>query len=55
MAVVCVGHRICEEWGIRHMARLLREEWPGLTVDEVLEDESEVPEVVKKEALHVKQ
>jgi len=55
MAVVCVGHRICEEWGIRHMARLLREEWPGLIVDEVLEDESEVPEVVKKEALHVKQ
>lgn len=49
MAVVCVGHRVCEEWGIRHIARLLREEWPGLIVDEVLEDESEVPQVVEKE------
>ncbi|KXJ89110.1 hypothetical protein Micbo1qcDRAFT_165881 [Microdochium bolleyi] len=41
MAVVCVGHRTCEEWGIRYMAKLLRERWPGLRVDEILEDENE--------------
>ncbi|KAH7035926.1 uncharacterized protein B0I36DRAFT_286486 [Microdochium trichocladiopsis] len=43
MAVVCVGHRTCEKWGIRHLARLLREQWPELKVDEVLEDENDVP------------
>ncbi|KAK8065041.1 hypothetical protein PG997_011788 [Apiospora hydei] len=46
MAVVCVGHRTCEEWGIRHLARVLRERWPGLQVQEVLE--AEEPRVVKK-------
>ncbi|KAK7936139.1 hypothetical protein PG985_001634 [Apiospora marii] len=39
MAVVCVGHRTCEEWGIRHLGRLLRERWPGLQVRAVLEAE----------------
>ncbi|KAK8064278.1 hypothetical protein PG996_008930 [Apiospora saccharicola] len=46
MAVVCVGHRTCEEWGIRHLARVFRERWPGLQVDEVLE--AEEPRVVVK-------
>ncbi|KAJ1326879.1 Nif3-like dinuclear metal center hexameric protein [Microdochium nivale] len=49
MAVVCVGHRMCEEWGIRHMARLLRERWPGLRVDEVLEDEGEDEDAGRKQ------
>lgn len=40
MAVVCVGHRTCEEWGIRHLARALREDWPSIRVDEILEDEN---------------
>ncbi|KAK8113562.1 hypothetical protein PG984_014088 [Apiospora sp. TS-2023a] len=47
MAVVCVGHRTCEEWGIRHLARVSRERWPGLQVREVLEAE-EARVVVKK-------
>lgn len=46
MAVVCVGHRTCEEWGIRHLGRVIRERWPGLQVQEVLEMEE--PRVVKK-------
>ncbi|KAK7968036.1 uncharacterized protein PG986_002313 [Apiospora aurea] len=46
MAVVCVGHRTCEEWGIRHLARLFRERWPGLQVQELLE--AEEPRVVKQ-------
>ncbi|KAK8034020.1 hypothetical protein PG993_009015 [Apiospora rasikravindrae] len=45
MAVVCVGHRTCEEWGIRHLAGVFRERWPGLQVEEVLE--AEEPRVVK--------
>lgn len=40
MAVVCVGHRTCEEWGIRHLARTLREAWPFVEVDTILEDEN---------------
>ncbi|KAK7744314.1 hypothetical protein SLS62_010272 [Diatrype stigma] len=40
MAVVCVGHRTCEEWGIRHLARTLREAWPSIEVDTILEDEN---------------
>ncbi|KAK8099823.1 hypothetical protein PG999_010197 [Apiospora kogelbergensis] len=39
MAVVCVGHRTCEEWGIRHLASVFRERWPGLQVQEILEAE----------------
>ncbi|KAI0471021.1 hypothetical protein GGR56DRAFT_678299 [Xylariaceae sp. FL0804] len=40
MAVVCVGHRPCEEWGIRYLAQLLRHKWPSMNVDVILEDES---------------
>lgn len=39
MKVVCVGHRICEEWGIKYLASRLREEYPMLQVEEVFEDE----------------
>ncbi|KAI1329028.1 hypothetical protein F5Y16DRAFT_131756 [Xylariaceae sp. FL0255] len=42
MAVVCVGHRACEEWGIRHLAKILTNEWPLLHVDVILEEETEV-------------
>lgn len=31
MAVIAVGHRRSEEWGLRALADLLRTEWPGLT------------------------
>ncbi|KAF2217533.1 hypothetical protein CERZMDRAFT_30858 [Cercospora zeae-maydis SCOH1-5] len=39
MPAFCVGHRACEEWGIRFLAEQLRSEWPGLDVLEVLEEE----------------
>lgn len=48
MAVVCVGHRTCEEWGIRHLAHVFRERWPGLQVRAVLEAEEPRVGVVKK-------
>ena len=32
IAVVAVGHRRSEEWGLRTLARLLHERWPELTV-----------------------
>ncbi len=32
IAVVAVGHRRSEEWGLRALAELLLERWPGLTV-----------------------
>lgn len=37
--VACVGHRAAEDWGIRYMARRLRESFPGVDVDEVYEEE----------------
>jgi putative NIF3 family GTP cyclohydrolase 1 type 2 len=30
IGVVAVGHRRAEEWGLRELARLFRERWPGL-------------------------
>ncbi|KAH7057196.1 hypothetical protein B0J12DRAFT_405626 [Macrophomina phaseolina] len=41
MPVVCVGHRPCEEWGMRYLAEKLREQWPELAVEEVSEDEEQ--------------
>lgn len=32
LAVIAVGHRRTEEWGLRALADLLREQWPTLTV-----------------------
>lgn len=32
MAVIAIGHRRTEEWGLRALANLLREKWPGLRV-----------------------
>lgn len=39
MKVFCVGHRSCEEWGIRYIASELRQEFPMVDVCEVYEDE----------------
>lgn len=39
MPAFCVGHRACEEWGIRFLANELRKEWTDLDVVEVLEEE----------------
>lgn len=47
MPAFCVGHRACEEWGIRYLASQLRIEYPGLEVVEVLEEEEPPPKKVK--------
>ncbi|KAH0399259.1 hypothetical protein KCU89_g6394, partial [Aureobasidium melanogenum] len=39
MKVFCVGHRSCEEWGIRYIASELKREFPMIDVCEVYEDE----------------
>jgi putative NIF3 family GTP cyclohydrolase 1 type 2 len=39
MSVACVGHAAAEEWGIRYMARQFRAAFPGLSVEEVYEEE----------------
>lgn len=33
LAVIAVGHRRSEEWGLRALAALLTQHWPALTVD----------------------
>ena len=47
--VVCVGHRVCEEWGIRYLAEEMRIKFPLLEVVEVMEEEELPPPRVKKE------
>lgn len=46
MKVICVGHKVCELWGIRYLAQRIREEYPALEVIEV--DEEEEPPPSKK-------
>lgn len=40
MAVVCVGHRSCEEWGVRYLATQVQQAWPSLEVEVILEEEN---------------
>lgn len=40
--VVCVGHRVCEEWGIRFLAQQVRNKHPSVEVIEVMEQEEEI-------------
>jgi len=42
MRVTCVGHRICEEWGVRFLANEVRKEFPEMHVEEVYEEEEVV-------------
>ncbi|KAI9665946.1 MAG: hypothetical protein M1821_003881 [Bathelium mastoideum] len=42
MPAMCVGHVACERWGIRFLAERVREEFPGLDVQEIYEEEEEV-------------
>jgi len=52
MPTVCVGHRACEEWGIRYLAQETRARWPELEVVEILEEEEPpMPKASKKEQL----
>ncbi|KAF2747623.1 hypothetical protein M011DRAFT_467686 [Sporormia fimetaria CBS 119925] len=39
MTVVCVGHRVAEQWGITYLAAKLREAFPAIHVREIYEDE----------------
>lgn len=48
MSAFCVGHRACEEWGIRYLASQVRAEWPALEVIEVLEEEPVLVKVDKR-------
>lgn len=47
MKVICVGHRACEEWGVRYTAEFARREFPLLEVEEILEEEEPRPKKVK--------
>lgn len=39
LTVACVGHRPAEEWGIRFMAAAMRNAYPNVAIEEVLETE----------------
>jgi len=47
--VMCVGHRICEEWGVRYLAEQVRERFPELDVQEVYEEEEVRPPKEKRQ------
>ena len=49
MKVVCVGHRLCEVWGIAYLAERVRERWPDVEVQVVDEEEAKPPPKEKKE------
>jgi len=46
MKVICVGHKVCELWGIRYLAQWIREKYPAVEVIEI--DEEEEPPPSKK-------
>ncbi|KAK7179391.1 hypothetical protein DPSP01_010388 [Paraphaeosphaeria sporulosa] len=48
LRVVCVGHRAAEDWGIRYMSRRLREDFPGVDVKEVYEEEEPTLKEVRR-------
>jgi len=41
--VVCVGHRLCEVWGIAYLAEKVKERWPEVDVQVVDEEEVKPP------------
>ena len=49
MKVVCVGHRLCEVWGIAYLAEKVKEKWPQVDVQVVDEEEVKPPPKEKKE------
>jgi putative NIF3 family GTP cyclohydrolase 1 type 2 len=49
MKVVCVGHRLCEVWGIAYLAEKVKEKWPEVEVQVVDEEEAKPPPREKKE------
>jgi putative NIF3 family GTP cyclohydrolase 1 type 2 len=51
MKVVCVGHRLCEVWGIAFLAEKVKERWPEVDVQVVDEEEVKPPPKEKKEVM----
>ena len=51
MKVVCVGHRLCEGWGIAYLAEKVKEKWPEVDVQVVDEEEVKPPPKEKKEVI----
>jgi hypothetical protein len=49
MKVICVGHRLCEVWGIAYLAEKVKEKWPEVEVQVVDEEEVKPPLKEKKE------
>lgn len=50
MPAYCVGHVACEEWGIKYLAERTRNQWPGLEVIEVFEEEEpRLPRTTKED------
>jgi putative NIF3 family GTP cyclohydrolase 1 type 2 len=49
MKVVCVGHRLCEVWGIAYLAEKVKERWPEVEVQVVDEEEVKPPMKEEKE------
>lgn len=43
MTVVCVGHRVAEQWGIEFLGARIRAEYPGVQVKEIYEDGLPLP------------
>ncbi|KAF2022147.1 hypothetical protein BU24DRAFT_38793 [Aaosphaeria arxii CBS 175.79] len=43
MTVVCVGHRVAEQWGIEYLGKRIREKFPFVTVKEIYEDVDPLP------------
>lgn len=41
MPTLCVGHRACEEWGIKYLAHELKSKWSDVEVMEILEEEED--------------
>jgi hypothetical protein len=52
MKVICVGHRLCEVWGIAYLAEKVKERWPEVEVQVVDEEEVKPPLKEKKEVKH---
>ena len=51
MPVVCVGHRACEEWGIKYLAAAIQTTFPRVGVQVILEEEEpRPPRVAQKTA-----
>ena len=52
MVACCVGHRVCEEWGVRYLAEQILLKWPGIDVIDVLEEEVIVERQKEKQKPH---